>query len=83
MAYYDNHARKYQSLQNSPVNYSPVDHFRNGWMDQLAELEDEDDTSKVSIGYNEQIFSPHHDDDRPTLLVDNTENDYYKNKMFA
>lgn len=53
-------------------------------MVELEEQEGEDDTSRVSIGYNEEIFSPHHrDDDQPTLIIDNTENDYYKNRMFA
>jgi hypothetical protein len=49
----------------------------------LEEYEEEDEQSRASIGYNEEIFSPHHREDERTVIVDNTENDYYKNKMFS
>ena len=57
-------------------------------MAELEEMEDESENSRFSIGYNQEILSPlHRDEEQPTLIInniiDNTENDYYRNKMFG
>ena len=53
-------------------------------MAELEEMEDEDENSRFSIGFNQEILSPlHRDEEQPTLIIDNTENDYYRNKMFG